>query len=131
MQKQKSLYFIICNYILFTLFLKKKKLYLALLGLHFYVGFVLLAEIKGYSLGGVCGLLIAGASLSVEHRLQGAQAQQLQLLGSRAQSPQLWHTGLAALQHVGSSHIRDQTHVSCIGRSILYHWATREAPIYT
>ena len=23
---------------------------------------------------------------------------------------------------------RDQTHVSCIGRQILYHWATREAP---
>ena len=27
----------------------------------------------------------------------------------------------------GSSQSRDQTHVSCIGRQILYHWATREA----
>ena len=27
---------------------------------------------------------------------------------------------------MGSSQIRDQTHVSCIGRRILYHWATRE-----
>ena len=27
----------------------------------------------------------------------------------------------------GSSWPRDQTHVSCIGRQILYHWATREA----
>ena len=27
-----------------------------------------------------------------------------------------------------SSQIRDWTHVSCIGRRILYHWATREAP---
>ena len=28
----------------------------------------------------------------------------------------------------GSSQSRDQTHVSCIGRQILYHWATGEAP---
>ena len=28
---------------------------------------------------------------------------------------------------MGSSWIRDQTHVSCTGRWILYHWATREA----
>ena len=27
----------------------------------------------------------------------------------------------------GSSWPRDQTHVSCIGRGILYHWANREA----
>ena len=27
-----------------------------------------------------------------------------------------------------SSQPRDQTHVSCIGRRTLYHWATREAP---
>ena len=27
----------------------------------------------------------------------------------------------------GSSRPKDQTHVSCIGRRILYHWATREA----
>ena len=38
--------------------------------------------------------------------------------------------GLAALQHVGSSHTRDWTHVSCTGRWILYHWATREAPVH-
>ena len=40
---------------------------------------------------------------------------------------QLWLPSLAAPRHVGSSRIRDQTHVSCIGRWILYHWATREA----
>ena len=28
-----------------------------------------------------------------------------------------------------SSQPRDQTHIFCIGRWILYHWATREAPI--
>ena len=35
--------------------------------------------------------------------------------------------GLVALQHVESSWSRDPIHVSCIGRWILYHWATREA----
>ena len=38
--------------------------------------------------------------------------------------------GLVALRHVGSSWIRDQTSVSCIGRQILYHWITREAPTF-
>ena len=28
----------------------------------------------------------------------------------------------------GSLGLRDQTHISCIGKPILYHWATREAP---
>ena len=31
----------------------------------------------------------------------------------------------------GSSWARDWTHVSCIGRLILYHWATREACMLT
>ena len=35
--------------------------------------------------------------------------------------------GLVALQSVGSSLIRDQTYVSCLGRQILYHCATRDA----
>ena len=29
---------------------------------------------------------------------------------------------------MGSSWIMDWTHISCIGRQILYYWATREAP---
>ena len=29
----------------------------------------------------------------------------------------------------GSSRPRDQTHVSCTGRQVLYHWATWEAPL--
>jgi len=40
------------------------------------------------------------------------------------QSQQLWHKGLLAPQHVGTSKIRDQTWVSCIGRRNLYHWVT-------
>ena len=50
----------------------------------------------------------------------------------RAQAPdtnaqQLWLMSLVALQHVGSSQTRAQTHVPCIGRQILNHCATREA----
>ena len=29
----------------------------------------------------------------------------------------------------GDSWLRDPTHISCIGRRILYHWATREAQV--
>ena len=41
---------------------------------------------------------------------------------------ELWHTGLAALQHVESSQTRDWTHVPCTGRRMLYHWITRKSP---
>ena len=37
----------------------------------------------------------------------------------------MWRIGLSALRHVGSSQTRDRTHVSCIGRQILYHWSSR------
>ena len=37
--------------------------------------------------------------------------------------------GLVAPWCVVSSWIRDQTHESCIGRWILCHWITREAPV--
>ena len=83
----------------------------------------------------VRGLLIAVASLIAEHRLQaqGLQqlwhtVQQLWLAGSRAQAWQLWHTGLVAPQHVGSSRTRARTRVPCIGRQILNHCTTREVP---
>ena len=39
----------------------------------------------------------------------GTWAQKLRIPGSRAQAQQLWHTGLVAPQHVGSSQIRDRT----------------------
>ena len=56
------------------------------------------------------------------------QAQQLWLAGSRVQAQQLWCTGLVAPQHVGSSLSRAQSRVSCLGRRILNHCATREVP---
>ena len=34
--------------------------------------------------------------------------------------------GFSNPQQLGSSKIRDQTHVSCIGRQILHCWSTRE-----
>ena len=57
----------------------------------------------------------------------GTRAQQLWLVGSRAQPQQLWCTGLVAPRHVGSSRTRAQTRVPCIGRRILNHCTTREA----
>ena len=44
-----------------------------------------------------------------------------------AQARQLWHTGLAAPRHVGSSQTRARTRVPCTGRQTLNHCATREA----
>ena len=58
----------------------------------------------------------------------GTRAQQLWLADSRAQAQQLWHTGLVAPWHVGSSWTRDRNHVRCIGRQILNHCDTREVP---
>ena len=58
----------------------------------------------------------------------GTWAQQLWLVGSRAQAQQLWCTGLAAPRHVGSSWTRDQTRVPCVSRRILNHCTTREVP---
>ena len=64
------------------------------------------------------------------HGLQARRLQQLWLLSSRAQAQQLWHMGLVALRHVGSSRARARTRVPCIGRQILNHCTTREALQY-
>ena len=62
----------------------------------------------------------AWAPLTVEHRLEGAQASVVAALGSRAQTQQLWYVGLVILGHVGSFQTI-RTCVSCIDRWILYH----------
>ena len=98
-------------------------------------GLSLVVAGRGYSL-----LRCAGFSLQWLLLLQstgsrcvgfssGTRAQQLWLAGSRAQTQQLWCTGLVAPRYVGSSRTRDRTRVACIGRWILNHYATREAPI--
>ena len=71
--------------------------------------------------------LIALISLVEEYQLQEGGLQWLQLPGSRAQAQKLWHRALVALQHVGSSRLKDGTRVSCIDCCFLYHGATREA----
>ena len=78
------------------------------------------------------GLLSGVASSAVGCRLWvhvgfsscGMWAQELQLLGSRAQAQScqsLWRVALVAPRHVGLSLTRDQTRVSGIGGQILYH----------
>ena len=96
-------------------------LFLAVLDLHCCMGFSLVMVNGGYSLAVVNEVLIVVASLVMEPWLQVGGLPQLPILGSRAQAQQLWHMGLVAPWHVGSSHIRDRTHVSCIGRKILYY----------
>jgi len=56
----------------------------------------------------------------IEHRLWSLRAS---AVSSQALEHRLRvaHMGLVVLQHVGSSQTRDQTHVSYIGRQILYH----------
>ena len=68
----------------------------------------------GYFLVVVHRLLTASIPPVVEHRLQGTQVSGAVVLG-------LQSTGSVAPWHMGSSQTRDRTHVSCMGRQILYH----------
>ena len=61
-----------------------------------------------------------GFSSSMGVSIRGSRAREHRLNGCDA--------GFSCSTHVGSSWIRDWTHVSYIGRQILYRWATREAP---
>ena len=90
-------------------------------------GFSLVVESGGYSLVGVQACCKEQTQEHLDFRSCGMWAHQLQIPGSGAQAQLLWHTGLVAPGPVGSSWTRNQTCVSCIGRQILYHWATREA----
>ena len=98
--------------------------------------FSLVVASGGYSLLWCVGfslqwllLLRSTVSRSTGFSSCGTRAQQLWLVGSRAQAQQLWCTGLVAPRHVGSSWARARTCVPCIGRRILNHCATREVLI--
>ena len=98
-------------------------------------GLSLVAASGGYSLSRCpgfslwwCLLLGSTGSRRVGFSSCGSRAQQLWLVGSRAQAQQLQHSGLVALRQVGSSRTRARTHVPCIGRQILNHCAAREVP---
>ena len=69
-------------------------------------GLSLLEASEGYFLVVLHRLLIVVAALTLGQQLQC--------------------TGLAAPPCVGSSQIRDQTHVPCVGRWTPKHWTTRE-----
>ena len=100
-------------------------------------GLSLVAASGGYSLLWCEGfslqwllLLQSTGSRHVGFSSCGTRTQYLWLAGSRAQNQQLWRMGLVALQHIGSSRTRDRTRVPCIGRRILNHCTTMEAPRY-
>ena len=116
---------------LFNLFIY---LFLAALGLRCCRRLSLVAVSEGYSSFWCAGfslrwllLFRSTGSRCTGFSSCGTRGQQLWLVGSRAQAQQLWHTGLVAPQHVGSSRTRTRTRVPCIGRRILNHCAMREA----
>ena len=86
-------------------------------------GLSLVAASGGYSLLWCMGFSLLWLLLS---QSMGSRRTGFSSCGTRAQY--LWHTGLVAPRHVRSSWTRAQTHVPCIGRRILNHWATREVP---
>ena len=78
--------------------------------------------------GGYSSLWCVGFSLWWLLLLQSTGSRRLGFSSCGTRAQQLWHTGLVAPRYVGSSRTRDQTHVSCIGRQIVNHCATREVP---
>ena len=71
----------------------------------------------GLLLTAALGLLAVAASL-----WRGAAGRAASVVSAPGlRSEVLWLPGLAAVPHVGSSRIRDQTHVFCICKWILYH----------
>ena len=95
--------------VFFFSFLKKIYLFMAVLGLRCCT--------QAFSRCSEWGLLFVAV-----RRLLTAVASLLPSTSSR-------HLGFIScvLRHVESSWTRGQIHAPCIGRQILYHWATREA----
>ena len=92
-------------------------------------GFSLVVASRGHSPVAVHRLCIVMASLVVKHGLWGART-------SVAAAPRPQSTGsvvvarvlICSVTGVRSPQIRDWTLVSCIGRQMIYHCVTREAP---
>ena len=89
---------------------------------YFWLHWVFVAS-RGLSIASVSGSY--PSLTSMVFRAQALGHTDLSSCGTWAQ--RLWRMGFVALQHVGSSWIRDGTGVPCIGRQILYHGTTREA----
>ena len=99
--------------------------FLADLGLRCCSRLSLVVMRQGYLLSQCSGFSLRWLLL-----LQRTGSRHAGFMSFRAWTQQLWHRGLAALWHVGSSQTRDQTHVPCIDRQILNHWTTREVLIF-
>ena len=97
-------------------------LFLTVLGLHCCQGFSLVADSGGYSLVAVRRLLIAVASLVVEHRLQSMQAQQLWLQDSRGSGSEVVAHGRSCSTACGI--FPDQGSNLC-----LLHWQADSLPL--
>ena len=100
----------------------KNYLFLAALGLCCCVGFSPVAASGVCSLVRVHGPLVAELSFVAEHRLctcMGSGSYSSQALELRLGSCGAWTSLLCGVGE--SSWSRDQTHVFCIGRRILYH----------
>ena len=102
----------------------------------FCTGFSLVEESRGSSLVAMLASHCGGFSFCRARALGhsgwsscGTGTQHLWLPGSGEQAQRLRPMGLVALQHVGSSRIRDWPHVSCTDRWILYDWATWKAQL--
>ena len=97
-------------------------LFLAALGLCCFVWGLSLVAARG-----LCSSLqCLGFSLRWLLSLRSTGSRHAGVSSGSTWAQQLWPTGLAAPHHVESSRTRDWIHVSCIGRQILIHWATRE-----
>ena len=102
--------------------------FLAMLGLHCWAGFSLVTVLR---------LLLMVASLVAEHGLSSVQASAAAACGLRTcgswapghSLSQLWDTGLAFLQPVGSSQTRDWSCVPRTERRTLHHWTNQEASL--
>ena len=110
-------------FIYFYLFIFNKFIYfiyllLAVLGLRFCARAFSGCGERGPLFIAVRGPLTIAASLVAEHGLQTRRLSKL------------WLMGLVAPRHVGSSQTRARTRVPCIGKQILSHCTTREAPKY-
>ena len=77
-----------------------------------------------------CGGFSCCRAQALGMRASVVVARRLSSCGSSALEGRLSSCGLVGPRHVGSSWTRAQTWVPCIGRWILNHCTTREAPLY-
>ena len=83
-------------------------------------------KIPFFPFGSAGSLLLHRLFLAAVHGVLTGVASLVAAHGLKSAGPVVWHMDLVVPWHVESSWARDQTHVSCTGRQILIHCATRE-----